>query len=193
MTVETLRDTTGQPFAGILLGTHRDGIPPRRLISDPWHSAAEGRDHEDDRVNEEDYWAQYPDTLTAAHVAEIIRISVPVVRSRLRNGLLPGHLIGGSWIMFKPEIRDWLNSRSNQPRETSGPADILAGYPEALTVKELIALFGKAKETLYIWLEKGVIPGARVADQWVVYKWQLAELIAATSNQAPGVNSTPPQ
>lgn len=186
MTVETLRDTTGQPFAGILLGTHRDGIPPKRLISDPWHSEAERSEHEYDPVNEEDYWAQFPDTLTAAHVAEIIRVSVPVVRSRLRTGKIPGHLIGGSWLMFKPEIREWLNSRSNQPREAGEPVDVLANYPDALTVKELIAFFGKAKETLYIWLEKGVIPGARVADQWIVYKWQLNELIAATSNQTPG-------
>ena len=44
-------------------------------------------------MSEEDYWAQFPDTLTTADVAKIIRTGAPAVRSRLRDGIIPGHRI----------------------------------------------------------------------------------------------------
>ena len=65
-------------------------------------------------MSEEDYWAQFPDTLSTTDVAKIIRTGVQAVRGRLRRGTIPGHRIGDTWIIFKAEIRAWLATTSNQ-------------------------------------------------------------------------------
>lgn len=134
-------------------------------------------------VSEEDYWSQFPDTLTTADVAKIIRTGAPAVRARLRDGTIPGHRIADSWIIFKAEIRAWLAATSNRPR-TSEPVDVLAGYPDELNYRDLMQLFRvKYKGTIYIWLEQRHIPGSFVGGRWIVHKWQLRELLDETSNQ----------
>lgn len=134
-------------------------------------------------MTEEDYWAQYPDTLTTSDVAKIISIGTPAVRARLRDGTIPGHRIGDSWIIFKPEIRAWLNATSNSRREPYEPGDVLAGYPDELSYRDLMRLFGKIKQTIYTWLEQGHLPGSFAAGHWVIHKWQLQERLAESSNQ----------
>ncbi|MDT3318121.1 helix-turn-helix domain-containing protein [Microbacterium sp. KSW4-11] len=135
-------------------------------------------------MSEEDYWAQFPDTLTTADVAKIIRTGAPAVRSRLRDGIIPGHRIADSWIMFKAEIRAWLASTSNRPSRPTEPVDVLTDYPDELSYRDLMRLFRvKYKGTIYIWLEQGHIPGSLVGNRWVVHKWQLRDLLEETSNQ----------
>lgn len=136
-------------------------------------------------MSEEDYWAQFPDTLTTADVAKIIRTGIQAVRARLRRGTIPGHRIGDTWIIFKPEIRAWLASTSNQHHTGDTPAvDVLADYPDELNYRDLMRLFGvKYKGTIYIWLEQGHIPGSFIEGRWIVHKWQLRERLDATSNQ----------
>lgn len=135
-------------------------------------------------MTEEDYWSQFPDTLTTADVAAIIRAGVPAVRARLRDGTIPGYRIGESWVVFKPEIRAWLAAGSNRPRENV-PVDVLAGFPEVLNYRDLMRLFHvKYKGTIYIWLERGHIPGSFVGNRWVVHKWQLRERLDESGNRA---------
>ena len=108
------------------------------------------------------------------------------VRARLRRGTIPGHRIGDTWIIFKPEIRAWLASTSNQHRagDVAADVDVLADYPDVLSYRDLMRLFGvKYKGTIYIWLEQGHIPGSFVEGRWIVHKWQLRERLDATSNQ----------
>ena len=137
-------------------------------------------------LSEEDYWAQFPDTLTTADVAKIIRTGAPAVRARLRDGIIPGHRIADSWVMFKAEIRAWLAATSNRPIPPSAPVDVLADYPDELSYRDLMRLFRvKYKGTIYIWLEQGNIPGSLVGNRWVVHKWQLRDLLEETSNQRP--------
>jgi len=134
-------------------------------------------------VSEEDYWAQFPDTLSTADVAKIIRIGAPAVRTRLRDGVIPGHRIADSWVIFKAEIRAWLAASSNRPRPTE-PVDVLADYPDELNYRDLMQLLRvKYKGTIYIWLEQGHIPGSFVGGRWIVHKWQLRERLDETSNQ----------
>lgn len=138
--------------------------------------------------SEEEYWAQFPDTLTTEHVAKIIRTGVQAVRSRLRDGTIPGHRVADSWIIFKAEIRAWLPSTTNRPKPIE-PVDVLAGYPDELSYRDLMTLFGKTKQTVYVWLEQGHVPGSLVAGRWTIYKWQLHELLHETSNKSASTES----
>lgn len=148
------------------------------------HSEPERSQHETpEPVSEEDYWSQFPDTLTTADVGKIIRTGAPAVRARLRDGTIPGHRIADSWIIFKAEIRAWLAATSNRPRPTE-PVDVLADYPDELSYRHLMQLFVKAKPTIYTWLEQGHIPASFVGGRWIVHKWQLQERLDETSNQA---------
>ncbi|MFL2002067.1 helix-turn-helix domain-containing protein [Microbacterium sp. A1-JK] len=140
-------------------------------------------------MSEEDYWAEFPDTLLTADVAKIIRTGVGAVRARLHAGTIPGYHLGGSWIMFKPEIRAWLASASNQPQPPSRPVDLLATYPDELSHHDLAQLLRKSKQTVYTYLERGVIPGAFVGGRWVVHKWQVRDRLTRASNQAAATDT----
>ena len=163
------------------------GVPPdsSRGSPAPPHSEPERSPHEtSEPVSEEDYWSQFPDTLTTADVAKIIRTGAPAVRARLRDGTIPGHRIADTWIIFKPEIRAWLATTSNHPPATIEPVDVLADYPDELNYRDLMQLFRvKYKGTIYIWLEHGDIPGSFVGGRWIIHKWQLQERLDETSNQ----------
>ena len=135
-------------------------------------------------VTDDDYWAAFPDTLTTTDLARILRVGRPAVQARLKRGTIPGHLIENSWIVFKAEIRAWLASTSNQaPTTPPAPVDVLAGYPEEMSYRDLMVLFGKTKPTIYSWLLSGVIPASRSENRWFIFKAQLRPLLDRTSNQ----------
>src|SRR3546814_18360506 len=80
------------------------------------HSEPERSPHESpEPVSEEDYWSQYPDTLTTADVAKIIRTGAPAVRARLRDGTIPGHRTAHSWIISTAAILPWPTATRNPP------------------------------------------------------------------------------
>jgi hypothetical protein len=137
-----------------------------------------------DYMTDEEYWATFPETLTTTDLAVILRVGKPAVRSRLRSNIIPAHLVSGSWIIFKQEIRAWLASTSNQPPVEPLPAvDVLAPYGEEMTYRDLMNLFGKTKQTIYIWLSEGHIPASHTAGHWLIFKSQIEQLLAETSNQ----------
>ena len=152
---------------------------------DPSSAPAQRNQNESpDYMTDEEYWATFPETLTTADLAKILRVGKAAVRSRLRNNIIPAHLISGSWIIFKQEIRAWLASTSNQPpAEPLAAADVLAPYGEELTYRDLMKLFGKTKQTIYIWLSEGHVPASHTAGHWLIFKSQIEQLLAETSNQ----------
>jgi len=130
------------------------------------------------------YWATYSDTLTVAEVAKILRVKTPSVFLRLKNGTIPAHQISGSWIIFKPEVRAWLDSTSNQAASSiPAPVDVLEPYPDELSYRDLMVLFGKTKQTIYAWLHSGEIAGFHVGNRWVIHKEQLRQQLERSSNQ----------
>jgi hypothetical protein len=46
-------------------------------------------------------------------------------------------------------------------------------------------LFNKTKQTIRKWLTENQLPGYQVAGRWTVYKSELRDTLAKTSNQAP--------
>lgn len=135
-------------------------------------------------TDDDSYWDQYPATLTAAEVARILSVGKPAVHVRLKNGIIPAHMIVGSWVIFKAEVRLWLESTSNQaPSTPPTPVDVLADYAEEMSYRDLMRLTGKTKQTIYTWLRNGIIPAYHVSNRWIIHKSQLRAMLRETSNQ----------
>jgi excisionase family DNA binding protein len=135
-------------------------------------------------MDDDAYWAPFPDTLATGDAAKILSVGRPAVLAKLKNGVIPGHLIVGSWIIFKAELRASIEATSNQP--PTGPqaeVDVLSGYADELTYQDLMTLLGKSKRTIYTWLNIGEIPGFHVGSRWIIHKEQLRQKLHATSNQ----------
>lgn len=133
---------------------------------------------------DDEYWVDYPETLTTADVAKILRVGKPAVFARLQSGIIPAHQVVGSWIIFKAEVRAWLDSTSNQaPDGPPAPVDVLAAYGDEMSYRDLMVLFDKTKPTIYRWLQTGEIPAYHVGIRWIVHKTQLRQRLRETSNQ----------
>jgi excisionase family DNA binding protein len=137
-------------------------------------------------IDDDRYWDSFPSTLTVHDMVQILRLSKRSVFVKLNSGDIPGYQIAASWIMFKPEIRAWLATLSNQPATAPPPfVDVLDEFPEEMTYQELMALFRKTKQTIYVWLRDGQLPGYRTGTHWIVHKSQLRGALRAASNQQP--------
>ena len=133
---------------------------------------------------DDEYWDTYPETLTTAGVAKILHVGKPAVFARLHSGIIPAHQVVGSWIIFKAEIRAWLDSTSNQtPVAPPAAVDVLAAYGDEMSYRDLMVLFDKTKPTIYRWLQTGEIPAYHVGIRWVIHKTQLRQRLHETSNQ----------
>lgn len=133
---------------------------------------------------DDEYWVAYPETLTTADVAKILRVGKPAVFARLQSGIIPAHQVVGSWIIFKAEVRAWLDSTSNQaPAGPPAVVDVLAAYGDEMSYRDLMVLFDKTKPTIYRWLQTGEIPAYHVGIRWIIHKTQLRQRLHETSNQ----------
>lgn len=59
--------------------------------------------------------ARFPDAMTPAEVAEVLRLKEPAVRKMLADGRLPGFRMDRHWITAKTELRAYLQQRHNTP------------------------------------------------------------------------------
>jgi hypothetical protein len=155
------------------LGGHRDAgasqdLADRLALSD---------------LMDDQYWAQFPDPLSIQAIATILRLSETTALRRLQDRTIPGHFIGGSWIVFQLEFRAWLNTVRNVPVDDDLPDDLLADYDEELGMSELMEFFGKTKQTIRRWLVEKHIPGYLINGRWVSYKTELRAALAASLNQ----------
>lgn len=136
-------------------------------------------------TDDDDYWDAFPDTLSTADVAKILSVGKSTVLLRLKTGVIPGHLIGGSWVIFKAEVRAWIESTSNQtPAAPPTAVDVLEKYADEMDYRDLTELLGKSKQTIYTWLHNGEIPGYHVGSRWTIHKSQLRQKLLETSNQS---------
>lgn len=133
---------------------------------------------------DDEYWSHFSDPLPLSEVAVILRISEATVLRRLGDATIPGHFIGGSWIVFQSEFRAWLVSRRNQPLEELPNPDPLINCDDQLGMAELMDLFGKTKQTIRRWLLENQIPGYMLNGRWTVYTGELREALNSNSNSS---------
>ncbi|WP_213817025.1 helix-turn-helix domain-containing protein [Glaciihabitans sp. dw_435] len=139
-------------------------------------------------MNDEDdeYWGDFPHTLTTADLARMLAIGRETVVTRLKNGVIPAHYIGGSWIAFTAEIRSWVQTAGHGSEAPSPkPINILEDYPEELTYRHLMTIFGKTKQTIYSWARTGAIPASNIGNRWIIDRAHLERVLRETSNHPP--------
>ncbi len=82
---------------------------------------------------------------TSAEVADVLRLNPQVVQRKLQAGDIPGYRIGREWRVDREELRQWLESRSNQrPANRDGTAQFferdgrLKALPAARKKRDLV-------------------------------------------------------
>ncbi|MBD8661527.1 helix-turn-helix domain-containing protein [Frigoribacterium sp. CFBP 8754] len=136
---------------------------------------------------QDDYWDSLPVTLKSKDLERLLQIGQTTVSLWLNRGTIPGHQIAHSWIVFRSEVRDWLESTSTVPVPEHEPyPDPLDDYGDYLNYQDLMALLGKSRPAIFGWLNNGTIPAMRPGGRWRVEKNTLRRLLEETSNQRPG-------
>lgn len=139
------------------------------------------------RMAEDDYWDTLPVTLKSKDLERLLQIGQTTVSLWLNRGTIPGHQIAHSWIVFRSEVRQWLESTSTVPVPEHEPyPHPLDAYDEFLNYRDLMALLGKSRPAIFGWLNDGTIPAVRPGGRWRVEKGALHRLFDETSNQRPG-------
>lgn len=144
---------------------------------------------------DDEYWAGLPHALSVRQVSATLRVSDDSIWRRLKAQKLPAYRIAGSWIIFRDELRQWIECNSNQRDHTEPvePVDVLQQFGDELTFEDLMRIFGKTKQTVYRWLNDGVIPAYSNGGRWTIYTGDLREALAAERvGPAIGARSTPP-
>lgn len=57
--------------------------------------------------------APYPESMTPAEMAAVLRLTEETVRRQLGEGKLPGYRMNRHWVTGKSELRAYLQSRHN--------------------------------------------------------------------------------
>jgi excisionase family DNA binding protein len=136
---------------------------------------------------QDDYWDSLPVTLKSKDLERLLQIGQTTVSLWLTRGTIPGHQIAHSWIVFRSEVRAWLESTSTVPVPEHEPyPDPLDDYGDWLNYQDLMVLLGKSRPAIFGWLNNGTIPAMRPGNRWRVEKATLRRLLEETSNQRPG-------
>jgi hypothetical protein len=133
---------------------------------------------------DDEYWPHFSDPLPLSELALILRLSETTVLRRLQDVTIPGHFIGGSWIVFQSEFRAWLASRRNPSMDELPNLDPLIACEDQLGMVELMEIFRKTKQTIRRWLTERQIPGYLINGRWVVYTLELRQTLNTNANTA---------
>lgn len=132
---------------------------------------------------DDNYWSSFSHVLSLNDLTEVTGKGSVTIWRWLNRGILPGHQIAGSWIVYREEIRAKLLDADSAPLI---PSIFLSTFPDRLDVPQLATLLGKTEQTAYNWLAANEVKGHKVSSAWLVYKSEFEELLLKTSNQAPG-------
>jgi excisionase family DNA binding protein len=161
--------------------------PADRLLEQTEPASPPSTEAASSRMAEDDYWDTLPVTLKSKDLERLLQIGQTTVSLWLTRGTIPGHQIAHSWIVFRSEVRQWLESTSTVPVPEHEPyPDPLDDYGDTLTYQDLMVLLGKSRPAIFGWLNNGTIPAVRPGGRWRVEKQALRRLLEETSNQRPG-------
>jgi excisionase family DNA binding protein len=121
-------------------------------------------------------------TMTVADLSRILDLDEKTVRKHLTSGTIPAYRVRHHWLIFTAEVRALFDDPEKTADSTS-PIDILAGYGETITPRELQALFQSSRQTINLWLKQGILPGYWIGTRWLIHTHQLRHALTAYSNQ----------
>ena len=128
---------------------------------------------------DEAYWAQFGAHLSADELGRVLRRSRLAAYRWLREGIVPGHQISGTWVVFSESVSAYLED-PDSPHVL--PAGFLATFPDELSVEDVAKMLGLTTKTIYKFLAAGELPGRRVGGFWVLYKSEIARRLEETYN-----------
>ncbi len=123
-------------------------------------------------------------TMTVADLSRIFGLDEKTVRKHLTSGTIPAYRVRHHWLIFTAEVRALFDD-PEKPADSTSPIDILAGYGETITPRELQALFQSSRQTINLWLKQGILPGYWIGTRWLIHTHQLRHALTAYSNQNP--------
>lgn len=136
---------------------------------------------------EESYWAEFEPVLGISELARIFRKTNVTIWKWLNEAKIPGHNIGGKWIVYLEDVRSTIEGDGSPYQGL--PDELLSQYGTELSVEDLRTLTGLSRNTVYRRLADGTLPAHQIAGAWLIYKNEFVELLRRTSNQHPNFES----
>lgn len=65
----------------------------------------------------DDLFAKYPVTMSVPQIAEVLGRPVSTIYKWLNDGTIPGSKVGGSWVVWRDEVKELVASGRNLPAE----------------------------------------------------------------------------
>lgn len=132
------------------------------------------------RLVDEEFWSHFPATLKPADLATIYRKKPVTIWRWLNRASIPGHRVGKSWVIFREEVRSKLEDSAARPSE---PSEGLRVLPDSFGVGAAADFLGVHEQTVYGWLQSGVMPARQTGGYWLIFKSELRDWLRSTSNQ----------
>lgn len=67
-------------------------------------------------------FAELPENLTIEQLAEVLGVKRATAYQWLNRGVVPGYKLGGTWVIYRDEVRDHLKKSRNIPSQTETDA-----------------------------------------------------------------------
>ncbi len=136
------------------------------------------------RIKEKTNWDQFSTVMSTLQISATLEITPADVLDRFADGTIPAYRFGKYWVVFTAEFRAWITTRSTTGSTQVPPVDVLAGYDDTMTYKDLMGLFERSKKTIYLWIADGIIPGFKIGNRWLVRTHYLRQALNENSNQS---------
>lgn len=129
----------------------------------------------------DDFWGAWPERLTAAEAAEILRIRhKDTMYEHLRSGRVPAHRIGGAWVIFRDPLRSALKRSA---LEMIYPDEYWDQFPDPMNARELAEFIGLSYSATIRLLADGDPPSMRVGRQKLVSKADAVDFMIRHANR----------
>ena len=77
----------------------------------------------------DDRFAELPENLTIEQLADVLGVKRATAYQWLNRGVVPAYKLGGTWIIFRDEVREHLSNSRNIQSPSEAPAEEQAEVP----------------------------------------------------------------
>jgi excisionase family DNA binding protein len=88
----------------------------------------------------EERFAELPENLTIEQLAEVLGVKRATAYQWLNRGVVPAYKLGGTWIIYRDEVREHLIKSRNIQIPTEAPDDAQADAPTHLSTEAVAEL-----------------------------------------------------
>ena len=78
----------------------------------------------------DDRFAELPENLTIEQLADVLGVKRATAYQWLNRGVVPAYKLGGTWIIFRDEVREHLSNSRNIQSPSEASTEAQAEVPE---------------------------------------------------------------